>query len=247
MAGQVNIHREHRLAGQGAILLCAVLWSTSGLFIKLVSWNPLVIAGTRSVLAALFLLGLRFLRKQKTARGKDLFWLILGGFNNAGTMIFFVIANKLTASANAILLQYTSPVWAALLGWFLLRERPRWEHWGAMVMAGFGMTLFFRESLGGGALLGDCLALVSGFCFGTNSVIMRKLKDGNPADVMLLSHIICAALSLPFLFIYPPAPSAGNIIPIFFMGILQLGVTSVLFAYGIKRLPAVQALLTSTL
>jgi drug/metabolite transporter (DMT)-like permease len=49
------IHKEHRLAGQGAILLCAILWSTSGLFIKLVDWHPVVISGSRSVLAAIFL------------------------------------------------------------------------------------------------------------------------------------------------------------------------------------------------
>ena len=51
--------KEHRLIGHGAIFLCAILWSTSGLFIKLVDWHPMVIAGGRSMLAALFMIAVR--------------------------------------------------------------------------------------------------------------------------------------------------------------------------------------------
>ncbi|MDR1586222.1 MAG: DMT family transporter [Treponema sp.] len=240
--------KEHRLAGQGAILLCAVLWSTSGLFIKLVDWNPVVIAGSRSFVAAIFLLTLRFFGRRKQAPGQgSILCLTAGGFNYAATMIIFVIANKLTASANAILLQYSSPVWAALLGWLLIKEKPHWEQWGALVMVSFGMLLFFRNGLEGGGLLGDCLALVSGLSFGANSVIMRMQKDGSPMNIMLLSHVICALFSIPFVFLYPPSPGAGSILCILFMGIFQIGAASALFAYGIRRIPAVQSLLTATI
>ncbi|MDR1318933.1 MAG: DMT family transporter [Treponema sp.] len=243
--------KEHRLAGQGAILLCAVLWSTSGLFIKLVDWNPVVIAGSRSLIAAIFLLGIRFFSRRRFRASKpnrvrrEIFLTAAGGCNYAATMILFVIANKLTASANVILLQYTSPVWAALLGWLFIREKPHWEQWGALGMVSLGMFLIFKNGLEAGGLLGDCLALVSGFTFGANSVIMRTQKDGSPMDVMLAAHIICALFSIPFVIRYPPLPGTGNILCILFMGIFQIGAASALFAYGIKRIPAVQALLTA--
>jgi drug/metabolite transporter (DMT)-like permease len=160
-------------------------------------------------------------------------------------MMLFVIANKLTASANAILLQYSAPVWAALLGWALIREKPRWEHWLALGMVMGGLFLFFRDGLAAGSLLGDSLAVRSGVCFGANSVFMRMQKEGNPADAMLLSHVITAVVSLPFAGIYPPAFNAPNILAILFMGIIQIGCASLLFSYGIKRIPAIQAMLTA--
>ncbi|MDR0487104.1 MAG: DMT family transporter [Treponema sp.] len=232
-------------AGQGAILLCAVLWSTSGLFIKLLNWHPAVIAGSRSFLAAIFLLVLR--RKQDAP--KKLLLLFASGFWYAATMILFVIANKLTFSANAIVLQYTAPVWACLLGWFFLKEKPHWEHWSALFFTGIGMFLVFAKgfanSFGGGSFLGDCLALVSGITFAASSVVLRGHKDGNPLDVMICAHIICVFFSLPFFFIYPPEISTGSITSILFMGIFQIGAASALFVYGVKRIRAVQAMLTA--
>jgi drug/metabolite transporter (DMT)-like permease len=162
-------------------------------------------------------------------------------------MIFFVIANKLTASANAILIQYAAPVWAALLGWFFLKEKPHWENWCALVLVSMGMFMVFSGGLATGSLLGDTCALISGIAFGANSVVMRARKDGNPADIMFFAHIICVLCSLPFFFMYPPALNAHNLLCISFMGIVQIGIASALFAYGIKRIPAVQAMLTSAI
>jgi len=167
------------------------------------------------------------------------------------TMMLFVIANKLTGSANAILLQYAAPVWAALLAWLFLRERPHWENWCALVLVSAGMFMVFSGDLSRGftarSLLGDILALVSGVTFGANSVVLRYRKYDNPADIMLFAHIICALVSIPFFFLYPPALTVHNLLSITFMGIVQIGMASVLFAYGIRRIPAVQAMLTATI
>ncbi|MDR1858579.1 MAG: DMT family transporter [Treponema sp.] len=241
------------MAAQGAIFLCAVLWSTSGLFIKLVDWHPLTIAGGRSILAAAFLLAIRFFapgrKKQDQARItlKDFLVLSACGLCYAATMILFVIANKLTASANAILLQYTAPVWAALLGWLFLRERPRWEHWCALALVSLGMLLVFSSGLASGSMLGDMVALISGLAFAANSVAMRTRKDGNPADIFIFSHLECALFSIPFFFLHPPSMTTNNVLSIVFMGIIQIGAASALFAYGIKRVSAVQAMLIATI
>jgi drug/metabolite transporter (DMT)-like permease len=243
------IQKEDRWAGQGAILLCAILWSTSGLFIKLVDWHPMVIAGSRSILAAAFLFVLRrfFGSKIPPMSLREVPVLAVCGLCYAATMIFFVIANKLTASANAILIQYAAPVWAALLAWFFLKEKPHWENWCALVLVSMGMFMVFSGGLAAGSLLGDACALVSGIAFGANSVVLRAKKDGNPADSMFFAHIICVLCSLPFFFLYPPTINAHNLLCISFMGIVQIGVASALFAYGIRRIPAVQAMLTSAI
>jgi drug/metabolite transporter (DMT)-like permease len=91
--------------------------------------------------------------------------------------------------------------------------------------------------------LGDALALLSGLFFGANSVFMRMQKDGNPADSMLLAHVICAAVSVPFVFMHPPALNPANTAAILFMGIIQIGLASLLFSYGFKRIRALEAML----
>jgi drug/metabolite transporter (DMT)-like permease len=239
----------HGTAGQAALVLCAVFWSTSGLFIKLVDWHPLAIAGGRSLLAAVFMLAVRWLTRKRAEPGqgrpiKSRFLLLAGGLNYAATMIIFVIANKLTSSANAILLQYTAPVWAAIFGWVFLKEKPHWEHWAALALVSAGLLMFFGSSVGGGALLGDCLALVSGITFGANAVILRKAKDQNPQDILLASNIQAALISIPFFFLYPPALGFTNVFGIIFLGFFQIGAASVLFAYGIRRVAVIQSMLT---
>jgi len=235
----------HRFAGQGAIFLCALFWSTSGLFIRLVDWHPMLIAGSRSLIAVAFLLALRRLspgRKPKITL-RQVPMLSLCGLCYAATMIFFVIANTMTASANAIMLQYAAPVWAALLGWFFLRERPRWEQWGALGSVGLGMFFVFSGGLQAGSMTGDMLALASGIAFAGNTVVLRAHKDGNPMDILLFSHVITAVFALPFFFLHPPALTAHNLLCIAYMGIFQIGMASALFATGIRRVPVAQAMI----
>ena len=237
------------LIGQGAVLLTAFLWSTSGLFIKLlieINWHPMLIAGSRSFLAAIFLLIIRLVfPPPKNAKKSSSFPLWAGAFAYAITMLSFIYANSLTTAANAIMLQYTAPVWAALLGWYFNREKPHWEHWLSIALVGGGLFLFFGDALESGALLGNSIAIFSGLAFGATSVFMRMMKDGNPRDAMLLSHVITFAFSIPFFFLYPPEINTSSILPVSFMGIIQIGLASLVYSYGIKKISAVQAMLTA--
>jgi len=98
------------------IALVAILWSSGGVLIKLVSWNPLALASIRSLIGTVFLL--------LAARGRRFNFspiVLAGALAYAATLITFVAATKLTTAANAILLQYTAPIYVALL---LLSRRP---------------------------------------------------------------------------------------------------------------------------
>ena len=257
MASMDHLKKE-QLKGQGAVLLTAFLWSTSGMFIKMVGWHPMVIASSRSLLAALFLLAMRLIFppggrgakpsqqiNKPSQRIKMSLPLWLGAICYALTMISFIAANRTTTAANAIMLQYSAPVWAALLGWFLIKERPHWEQWGAMALVFTGLVLFLRDGLGSGAILGDTIAVFSGIVFGASSVFLRMLKDDNPADAMLLAHIICTIAGIPFFFLYPPELTAPEVLPVIYMGLIQIGLASFVYSYGIKKITAVQAMLTA--
>jgi drug/metabolite transporter (DMT)-like permease len=239
--------------GIAAIIVCATLWSIGGLFIKLVAWHPMVIAGGRSLVAALFMLTARrfSVRSAAAAHAKlpttNHYALWGAALANAATMLLFVTANKLTSSANAILLQYAAPVYAALLGWILVKEKPRAEHWLALIAVSFGLVLFFKDGLSTVSFLGDSIAVISGITFGSYSVFMRLQKDGRPEDSILISHLVTAAVGLPFALVYPPTFSVPAIAAILTLGILQIGIASLFFAYGIRRVTAVQAMLAAVI
>lgn len=241
--------KEQQFAGQAAVLATAFLWSTSGLFIKMLDWHPIVIAGARGFVAAVFLIIVRLIfPSPKTSVKKNLafpFWA--SAFANAFVAITFVSANRLTTSANAILLQYSSPVWTALLAWWVIKEKPRWEHWSALVLVFAGLLVFLGDGLSSGGLSGNGLGMLSGMFVAAHVVFLRMAKDGNTRDILLMSHVIAAVISIPFFVLYPPEISVSSAMPVLFMGVIQQGAASLFFAYGIKRLSAIQAMLTCTI
>src|SRR5512136_2495744 len=111
------------------LVLTATLWSTSGLWIKVISWSPLAILSARS-LVAMFVLWAYL--------GKPRFRLsrveLLGSICYVLTQLTFVWATKLTTAANAIFLQYASPIYVVILGYLLLKEKPHKADWIAMGM-----------------------------------------------------------------------------------------------------------------
>ena len=121
----------------------ALMWSSGGLAIKLVEWNPMAITGVRSALAAATLAVL--FRGRLRFGFSPVQWAAAVGY--AGLLITNVVATKLTTSANAILLAYTAPVYVALLAPWLLKEKTRRSDWIFIGITVGGMVLFFMDRL----------------------------------------------------------------------------------------------------
>jgi drug/metabolite transporter (DMT)-like permease len=241
--------------GLAALIVCALLWSSAGLGIKLLTWHPMVIAGGRSAIAFALLLAVRTWRRARhpvpVADPASRKWIVAAGCSYVVTLLGFVVANRLTTSANAIFLQYSAPVWAALLGWLVCHERPTARHWASLAAMLLGMSLFFGDSLetsgNSTAFLGNALAVLTGIAFGATSVFMRRVTRGDPADCLMLAHGLAALIALPWCFAAPPSLDAASLWVIGFLGLAQVGLASLLFAYGITRLPAVEAVLICVL
>ena len=224
-----------------ALIGASLFWSTGGLFIKLVNWNGFAISGTRSLIAGLVLL--TYLRKPKFNWS---FPQMAAAFSSACTMTLYVLANKMTTAANTILLQYTAPVYVAILGWIILREKPTKDNWIALLIIVGGMLLFFADRLSPGNMYGNVLAILSGIFLAFFAVFMRMQKDGSPFESFLLAHLIAFIISTPFIF-RSPLPDISGWLGIFMLGIFQLGLASLLFSYGIKYVSALKSMLILTL
>jgi drug/metabolite transporter (DMT)-like permease len=217
----------------------ALCWSLAGVLIKFVAttWPGLAVAGGRGIIAALFLVatsrGLRF----HFSRDQ-----VIGAIGYAACTITFCTATTLTSAANAILLQYTAPVWVALFGAWFLGERATRADWITVAVALGGMALFFRDSLTLGHLAGDLLAVLSGVCFAGMTMALRKQKHGSPVESIILGNLIAFLVGLPWILESPMLPPAGWA-ALLVLGIVQLGFSYWLYARAIKHVTALEAVL----
>lgn len=225
--------KEH-LKSALLLFVTAVLWSWGGVLIKSITWHPLAIAGTRSAIASLVIL--LYLKKPKI----NWSWPQIGGaLAYAGTVILFVTATKLTTAANAILLQYSAPIYVAFLGRWLLKEEVSKEDWWAVTAVLGGMVLFFFDQLQWGDLLGNLIAILSGWTFAFLTVFMRMQKDSSPLESVFLGNIFAALIGLPFVLQQLPAP--GVWVNLTLLGTVQLGLSYILYSIAIKGVTALEA------
>jgi DME family drug/metabolite transporter len=225
-----------------AIALAALIFSTGGAAIKFANFTAWQVASFRSGIAALtLLLVLRGVRQGITRRA------MLVGVAYAATLVSFVLANRLTTSANAIYLQSTAPFFVLLLGPVLLRERVRPRDLPvigavllglALVMSGTDVPSATAPDPGRGNLI----ALASGLSYALMLCGLRWLgRDGAHASealaaVVLGNVIACVAtlaMALPV-----AGPDAGDWLLIGYLGIVQIALAYLLVTYGLRRVPA---------
>lgn len=214
----------------------AVLWSLGGLLIKWVSLSPSAVAGYRSAIALPVLL-LYFKRKALNFSAAQL----IGGVSYAATVILFVHATKLTTAGNAILLQYTAPVYVALFSGWLLNEKIRWFDWAAIAAVLCGMSMFFMDQLSSGEMTGNILAILSGVSFASLILFMRKQKDASPAGSAILGNLLTALICLPWM--VQSLPGEADWIVLMLLGVFQLGLSYICYAVAIKKVTAMEGIL----
>lgn len=232
----MSSHPAHTRA-IGQLLLAALFWSLGGLLIKSADWPPLAVAGGRGLVAAIFLAltnrGLRFTFSPIQ---------LIAAVAYAGCTVLFVASTKLTTAANAILLQYTAPIWIALLGAWFLGEKTTRTDWLTIGVVLGGMALFFADGLAFGGALGNLLGVLSGVCFAAMTLALRRQKDGSPVESIILGNVLAFLIGLPFM-IGVPAPSPTGIAAIVALGVVQLGFSYWLYARAIRHVTALEAVI----
>ena len=218
------------------LLVSAVLWSLGGVLIKSVEWPSMAKAGGRSLIAAAILwIGLR--QPRFTWRPAQIGAAIAYAF----TVSSFIIANDRTTAANAIFLQYTAPVYVAVLGHYVLRERTRRSDWIFIGLALVGIALFFRDQFSPRGLSGMLVALASGLSFGLMVICLRKERDNSPGTAVLLGNLLTAAIGLPFAIGHPLPLSQAAVVAT--LGVVQLGLPYLLYSMAIRHVTALEAIL----
>ena len=214
----------------------ALCWSLGGVLIKWVDWNPMAIAGARSFIAAVFI-WFAFPKIKFTWS----FYQFAGAGVYAANMVTFVVANKMTTAANAVLLQYTAPAWVALFSVWFLKERIRRSDWITITLVTGGIVLFFMDKLSFSGFWGNMAAVASGFAFAWVFLLFRRQKEETPYGSLFLGNVLAGVICLPFMF--QGSPGVKGLVGLLLLGIVQLGVAYSLYSVASRHITAIDAAL----
>ena len=222
------------------IFLASVLFSLGGLLIKVIPWQALTINAWRCGISVCMLLLFAKVTHHKLKLTPGV-WA--GAAAMCLTVSSYALANKLTTAANAILIQFTNPVFVILFLWLFFHEKPKKLDIITCVVVFGGIACFFLDGLSAGNLLGNAVALFSGLCYAW-VFLLNKIPGGDPLYSTILGHAMCVLIGLPSAF-RETEYSGQIILCAILMGVFQLGLAYVCFTTGIRTAPPVSASLVS--
>lgn len=207
------------------MLACAALWSVAGIFIKLIPWNSLAIAGSRSLLAAgVIFIFMKISGFRITFEKKGL----MTGFFLALVFLLFVTANKMTTAANAIVLQSTAPVFILIISGVIYKRKLRRMDVAAVVFTMIGIVLFFFDDMGGGKTAGNLVGVASGIALAFMYSYLGEAGEEERMNGIFWGNLMTALVGVPFVFITRAPLSSSSMMYIAILGILQLGIPYIL-------------------
>jgi drug/metabolite transporter, DME family len=238
-----------RTRARMGLIGAAAIFSTGGAAIKLTALSGVQVACFRSAIAALAVLVLA----PESRRG----WTWRTGIASvayAPCLTLFVLANKLTTSANTIFLQSTAPLYLLLLGPWLLKERVKQSDLivlGVMV-AGLVSVLLgtaLPTRTASDPALGNLLGLASGMAYACVVIGLRWLaraeagagqEPPSPTTAVVLGNLLAALVNLPFA-IPVVSLTMTDVATVLFLGVVQIGVAYLLLTRALRHVGAFEA------
>ncbi|MDR2368412.1 MAG: DMT family transporter [Deltaproteobacteria bacterium] len=220
------------------LVLAATFWSTSGVLIKSIDWTPVGIASIRGLLAAVTI-GILVpggFRPRLLTKGH-----IVAAVCLAILSMLFVTAMTMAPAANVTVLQYTAPLWVAVLAPLLLRERTSGRDWFFMSLIFAGVVLFFFDGISMEGFWGNILAVISGIFFGAQAVFLRGVSDKSPVQAIILGNFLAFVIGIPFF--VGSFPDALSCVYLVILGVVQMGVAYFLYSLAVPNVTSMELVL----
>ena len=216
------------------MLICATLWSIAGIFMKLLPWNGFAVAGLRSLIAGLTIAAYILIRGKRIIINRRT--LVTGVFT-ACVYTCFAVANKLTTAANAIVLQFTSPVFIVIFSALILKKRIRRSDALVVSFTLLGIALFFFDQLRPGYILGNFVAIAAGMFMAGMFMAVGELEREQRFSGILIGQSLTFLVGLPFVIATRPEFTVISTLSILILGVFQLGISYILYVESSKYCP----------
>jgi drug/metabolite transporter (DMT)-like permease len=141
---------------------------------------------------------------------RDFFYLVLRGLLGAGAFYLTILAFQIGALSVTMVLFFTNPLWALLMGALFLKESITWERMICVVAAIFGIAMLINP-WGEGIAFSHFYGLAAGMMGGANSVLTRYLRARHNSRVIYAFQCFVGTLfSIPFAIGHTHMPELTN-------------------------------------
>jgi len=216
------------------MLICATLWSIAGIFIKLIPWNGFAVSGMRSLISGATIAVYMLFARHRFVLSRKTF---LAGVFSACVYTCFVCANKLTTAANAIVLQFTSPVFIVIFTALIYKTRIRKADAAVVTLTLLGIALFFFDQLKPGYILGNLVAIAAGVFMAGMFMTVGELEGEQRFSGILIGQCLTFLVGLPFIIATKPVFTPTATISILILGVFQLGISYILYVKATRYCP----------
>ncbi|MCI9352035.1 MAG: EamA family transporter [Lawsonibacter sp.] len=229
-----------RQRGTLFVFIAAALYSIGGLCIKFIPWSGLAINGGRTAIAAVVVGSYLILTRHRPQMNR---WIFLGAMSVFFAHTLFAIANKMTTATNAIVLQFTAPIFVILFSILCFHKSPSRLDLIACVAVLGGILFFFVDKISAGAMMGNVIALLSGVAY-AGVFLLREMPNNDAISSVFWGDVISAVVGLPFLAMETDFSSTA-LFSLVILGVFQVAIAYILMTEGLKTTPAVTASLVS--
>ena len=226
------------------MLICAALWSVAGIFIKLIPWNGFAVAGMRSLIAGLTIAVYMLITRRRYILSRR---TVVGGIMTAGVYTCFTVANKLTTAANAIVLQFTCPVFIVILSAIFLKQKIRKNDLAVVIATLAGIALFFFDQLKLGYILGNFVAIAAGMFMAVMFILVGNMEGDERFSTITNGQFLTFFVGLPFIIATKPEFTAAATASILVLGVFQLGISYILYVKSTQYCPPLACCLLGAL
>lgn len=220
----MNSTNKPSFYGPLMMLIASILFSTGGILCKLIPWSPLAINGVRNLLGGL-LIGAYLLATHHKLRFN--FKILIGAICMCGVTTLFIVANKLTTAANAIVLQYSAPIWIIILSALILKKKPKALEIITILVVLVGIVFFFLDGIGAGNTWGNIAAIIAGV-FYAGLFLLNSLPGADALSALFIGQLGPGIILSPLVFKETDF-SAVPVIAVVALGIFQVGLAYIFF------------------
>jgi len=219
-------------------MMSGLLFSIGGVCVKLIPWNAMAINAGRHLISFIIVGAYLALTKHNIKINK---MVVMGSFALAATHITYTYATKLTAAGNAIVLEYTSPIFVILIMLLIFHQKPDKLDIVTCLFVFGGIICFFIDSMSSGNSLGDFFGLLAGVCYASFYVISTRDK-ADPLVGLWIGNAICTLVGIPQLLKIDYGTQSQNTwIALIALGVFQVAVANICLARGLASTPPVTA------
>lgn len=223
------------------VIFAAAIWGSSGVFIKYLNLPATTMSFFRVIVPTLIITVYFLIKKKKLFKGDNKL-MLFASLLNAIRMFLYFVAYIYTSIGNAVIMLYTWPIFAAIFGFFILKEKITKRGIFLMMLAFAGIVFVYLNkefSFADNDFIGMTAMLISAFVYSLSFIIFKKESEKySKWETIFYQNLVGCFLFLPFLFINKPLPNLNQVSVVTVYALLIGMVGFGLFFSALKKIKA---------